>query len=216
MLLPLAELNIHQVPLGTQIRKDRGITVNTLVCSRHPFLFRLGIVERADVDIHCRQLALAGGHRSNTGRRLTDQSRRFFLDDPIKCPVHHIQPLPEGRTGRTLLNPQTVTEKGNVPKRLNRLVVRLSHAQQSDHRFHNIAMGDLGLPASGQRHGVDTRPQVHTFHQGADQGQSRMAGQMFVALFDDKFYRSHLHLPGVISGTGEYHNCSLLSSIYIN
>jgi len=90
-----------------------------------------------------------------------------------------------------------------------RLVVRLSHAQQSDHRFHNIAMGNLGLPASGQRHGVDTRSQFRAVHQGADQGQPRMAGQMFVALFDDKFLKSHFHFPGVVSGAGEYHNYPL-------
>jgi len=43
-----------------------------------------------------------------------------------------------------------------------------------------------------------------------------MAGQMFVAFFHDKFYGSHLHLPGVISGVGEYHNYPVMSGIYVN
>ena len=45
MLLPLAKLSIDQVSLSAQVRKDRGVAVNTFVRPGHPFLFRLGIIE---------------------------------------------------------------------------------------------------------------------------------------------------------------------------
>ncbi|KFO68447.1 hypothetical protein ER57_04120, partial [Smithella sp. SCADC] len=48
----------------------------------------------------------------------------------------------------------------------------------------------------------------------ADQGQFRMAGQMFVAIFDDKFYRSHFHLPGVVAGAVNTIN-ALYCQVYI-
>jgi len=210
MLTPFPKLNIDLVSFPAKISKNRGISVNPLVGQRHPLLLRLGIVERTDVDIQGSQIALMGGYRSNVGRRLADQPRRLLPKDSVKGPLNHIQPLTKGRAGRTLLNPKAVTEKRNVAKRLNRIVVRLPHAQQSDHRFHDIAMGNLGFPASGQRHRVDTLLQFHPFHQGADQGQARVAGQMFVARFDDKFHRSHIHLPGVFPGIREYHKCPVM------
>jgi len=199
MLTPLPKLDIDLVSFPPKISKNRGISVNSLVCPRYALLFRLGIVKRTDVDIQGRQLALAGGYRANLGGRIANQSRRLFLDDPIKCPVHHIQPLPEGRTGGTLTKTQAVTEKRNLPKRLDRIVVRLPHTQQPNHRFHNISVGNLGIPASGQHHGIESRPKFRPVQQRPDQGQSRMARQMLVTLFDDKFHRLHLHLPGVIS-----------------
>jgi len=52
--------------------------------------------------------------------------------------------------------------------------------------------------------------------QRPDQGQSRMARQMLVTLFDDKFHRLHLHLPGVISWERNYHEYPIMSSYYMN
>jgi hypothetical protein len=181
MLLPIAKLSSDQVSLSAQIRKDLDITVNTPVRPGQPFLFRLGIIEGTDVNIQRRQLALRVDTVPTSRAVLQIKRADSSLTIPSKAPLT-IQPLPEGRAGRTLLDLRTISEKGNVPKRLNCLLFRLSYSQQSDHRFHNIAMGNLGFPSSRQRHSVYTRPQVH---QGADQGQPRMASQMFVALFND-------------------------------
>jgi hypothetical protein len=44
--------------------------------------------------------------------------------------------------------------------------------------------------------------------QGTDQRQSRVTGQMLIALFDDKFNRFHFHRPSVIFQEHEHHKTS--------
>lgn len=55
-----------------------------------------------------------------------------------------------------------------------------------------------------------------TFHQGTDQGQTRMAGQIFITRFDDAFYRSYLLFPSVVPETGKSHYYLVLPRVYIN
>jgi hypothetical protein len=112
---PSQNFSSDQVSLSAQIRKDRDITVNTFVRPGKPFLFRLGIIEGTDVNIQRRQLALRVDTVPTSRAVLQIKRADSSLTIPSKAPLT-IQPLPEGRTGRTLLDPRAYIGKGKRPE----------------------------------------------------------------------------------------------------
>ena len=190
----LIQLAAALVSFSSKIRENRGKPIISLLCSRHPFFFRLGIVKGTDVYTQGSHLALTGGYRANPGNRLANQFCRLLSDDAaVKSSVHDIQPLPEGRTGGTLINDRAVSEKRNIQKPLNRVRIRLTRAQQLNHRFYNVSVRNPSCLTSRQNGGIDSRGQLCPMKQCPDQRQAPVANQMPVTFFDDKFHRSHFH-----------------------
>jgi predicted DNA-binding WGR domain protein len=91
-----------------------------------------------------------------------------------------------------------VSEKRNIPKPLDRVIIRLTQAQQPNHRFYNVSIRNAGFLTSRQNGGIDPRGQLCPMKQCPDQRQAAVASQMLVTLFDDKFHRPHFHPQDVI------------------
>src|SRR4030065_2773791 len=63
MVTSRAQLEICQVTLFTHVGKNGGIPIAFLIGPAYPFLLRVGVIKRADVDVQRHQIAVAGSDR---------------------------------------------------------------------------------------------------------------------------------------------------------
>jgi hypothetical protein len=194
MLFPFLNVHIDLITFLTRIRKDRRITVNS--CPRYAFLLRPGIVKGLT------SMSKAANSPFPVETAPSQYPEPSYESAAPLLPSQYDQSRPpphpaagEGWSWTDKLNPQTIPEKGNLPKRLARLIVRLPHTQQPEPRLRNVRVRYLRLPASGQTD--STKPLLYccSLYQGAYQGQPRMT-RLLIPLIKRKDNRLHLHLPG--------------------